>query len=70
MNVEKLAFTEDELGLLIEAVVAKLADKHAALRDSMAAGLPFEARDFGIPSLEALKARLETAYDDESGEVS
>ncbi|WP_186193391.1 hypothetical protein [Burkholderia gladioli] len=65
--MEKLAFTEDELGLLIEAVVAKLADKQAALRDSMAAGLPFEARDFGIPSL---KARLEAAYDDESGEVS
>jgi hypothetical protein len=62
MNIE---FGDSELELLIEALGRLHADKVAALASSQKAGLPYAARDFGMPQIEALQTRIEAAYNED-----
>ena len=56
--------SDDDMELLIEALGRLRVNKCDALATATAAALGFTARDFGIPKIDALTARIETAYNE------
>jgi hypothetical protein len=60
-----MKFTDGELELLIEALGRLRVDKVEALAVSKENNMPFGERDFGIPLIDDLLARVETVYNAE-----
>jgi hypothetical protein len=58
-----IELSDDDMELLIEALGRLRVDKCDALATSTAGALGFTAQDFGIPKIDALTTRIETAYE-------